>query len=175
MPDNIFDTIIEKLKTEARNSWTDPAIIGEERAQHLEGLIRQRIPQYAKALGLTEAEVLLAMENKRTWAALNYYEKYLQPIDRIRVFDSQDSFFSEFPSGKYRCPSCGGISSDPYECDTGIIIKNISTGAETPCNWKAYGLFGTMGKGLSVLLKKEFIEHPHASEIFLPIELESTQ
>jgi hypothetical protein len=37
------------------------------------------------------------------------------------------------------------------------------------CDWKAYGLFGTLGKGISVFVKKEI----RIETIFMPVSWEA--
>ncbi len=69
--------------------------------------------------------------------------------------------FDACPSRKFRCPSCGGLSSNPYECN-----------ASKECDWKSYGFFRTMGKGVRIAIKEGFIENPQIHEIFMPLEFE---
>jgi hypothetical protein len=40
-----------------------------------------------------------------------------------------------------------------------------------PCDWKAYGLFGTLGKGLRVMLVEGWLDNPRVHEIFMPVAL----
>jgi len=62
-------------------------------------------------------------------------------------------------TGKYICPNCEKESTDPYEC------------SQEKCDWKVYGLFGDLGKGIKVIIKDKFLEHPVPMRIFKPVEL----
>ena len=72
-------------------------------------------------------------------------------------------------TSQYRCPACKGISTDPYECNSGIVLKNIKDGEDRPCNWKVYGLF-RIG-GVTLFLKDKML----CNMIFKPIAWETKQ
>lgn len=153
----------EKLLNEARNSWRGS--IGETRALALGTFLDTMLSSYSKVLGLTGEEILMAIEGSRTYSAINYYQEANFPnLDGVLVLDGIEDFKKRYPTGKYRCPSCNGESTNPYECNSGIKV------GEKICDWKSYGLFGTLGKGLRVVLKNEFLKHPKVEEIFEPIE-----
>ena len=66
-----------------------------------------------------------------------------------------DAVFCEICGKKIpRCPSCGKVTADPYECKA--------------CGWKVYGLFGDMGKGVFVYVKDKL----KGDNIFMPISWE---
>lgn len=50
--------------------------------------------------------------------------------------------------------ACNGISVSPYEC--------------SPCDWKVYGLFRDLGKGVYVFVK----EHVRGELLFMPLAWE---
>ena len=80
-------------------------------------------------------------------------------MENVHVFDTLEDYKKAFPSGKYICPKCEKESTDPYEC------------SQEKCDWKVYGLFGDLGKGIKVIVKDKFLEHPVPMNIFKPIEL----
>lgn len=162
-----FEAIIETLKQQARDGWKGPT--GEERAAELDTFIRDVVTEYAAAVEMPELNVLAYIEEKRDHSAVNYYQRANFPhLDKVRVFATVPDFRAATPSGKFRCPSCEGISGDPYGCDTGNVRKDGSV-----CNWKSYGFFGTAGKGASILIKDHFEQHPAPIEIFMPLEFEA--
>ena len=153
---------------QARNSWDGE--IGKQRAKDVKKLILEVAENYSKILGFSKVEVIEAIEEKRTYSAINYYQKANFPKldDSIAVYENQKELHEKTePQKGFRCPSCGGVSEDPYACDTGL-----KTSDNKVCNWKACGLFGTMGKGFRFTVKDMFLENPRVEEIFMPIHLE---
>lgn len=164
-----MEAIIETLKQQARASW--PGATGEERAVRLEVFLRKMLAGYSAVLGVDQRELLEQLERRRNYSAVNYYQEANFPaLDGVHVFEDLQEFRERFPSGKYRCPACGGISNSPYECDTGMKIGSGQK-AEV-CDWKSYGLFRTLGKGMRIAFRKDFLQHPLVEEIFLPLEAE---
>lgn len=156
---------LEAIKQMGRDSWDGET--GERRAESMEKLLTRVLPEYAAALDLSQDEVLAALERNRSYSAINYYQDAkLPPISEIPVHATLADFKALIPSRKFRCPSCHGISTDPYECDSGVIRDS------SPCNWKAYGLFGTLGRGYRCVVKETFLEHPVVHEVFMPVEFE---
>jgi hypothetical protein len=134
---------------EAKLKWT------VERAQH-----------YGEVLGIDPAEILNAWEKGRDYWYMNYYQDAKQPkidAEHVRVFDTVDQLKDSIAGPRFRCPACGGISSDAYTCDSG----NERDGK--PCDWKAYGLFGTLGKGSFVYVKEKLA----GQSIFMPVAWEA--
>ncbi|MDO8728535.1 MAG: hypothetical protein Q7K26_01440 [bacterium] len=157
---------LNKLADQARNSW--PGAVGEGRANDLLMFITKTLCEYSRILGQSEPDILMAIEAKRDYSASNYYQEANFPsLESVVLFDDIEAFKKRYPSGKYRCPSCSGESTNPYECNA------VSSTKKDPCNWKSYGLFGTLGKGLRVALKNEFLSRPKIDEIFSPIEVVS--
>lgn len=165
-----MELTIENLKQQARASW--PGQTGEERAIRLEAFLRKMLGGYSAVLGISQADLLVAFEKRRSYSAINYYQEANFPdLSGVVLLESLDEFKRLYPSGKYRCPACDGESSNPYECDTGLPVGK---GKEShACDWKAYGLFGTMGKGLRVAFRNGFLEHGGIEEIFMPVEVVS--
>ncbi len=161
-----MEEIINKLKQKARDSWGGKT--GEDRAEALEKFLRKTLAQYSEILNLPQEAILKAIESRRTYSAINYYQEANFPdLKGVRLFDTLEDFTKAFPSRKFRCPSCKGISTNPYTCNSG---KEMTKGKI--CDWKSWGLFGTMGKGLWFTIKKSFLEKPFIGEIFMPIEEE---
>jgi hypothetical protein len=159
--------IINKIAKECADSW--PGKEGQQRVNRVQALLDRVLPEYAAALDMTPDAVLAAIESRRDYSAINFYQEANFPkLGDVRVFESPNAFKSAFPSGKYVCPSCEGHSTDPYECDTGTVRDGKA------CNWKSYGLFGTMGKGLRAVVKSTFLESPRVHEIFMPVEATAT-
>ena len=86
-----------------------------------------------------------------------YCDKYKWVIDRaksVRVFDTMDAYRKALDGKKFRCPSCGKESADPYNCKA--------------CGWAVYELLGDLGKGVFVYVKEKL----HGDNIFMPIAWE---
>ena len=114
---------------------------------------------YEEKTDIPYLEVLKSWEENRSYWFLNYYQECNQPKikdGQVRVFDTKDVFFGSLADKGFRCPSCGAISKDPYKCS---------------CGWCSYGLLGTMGKGVTVLVKDGII----MSHIFMPIAWEEAK
>lgn len=161
-----MEATIELLKQQARDSWTGQT--GEERAIRLEAFLRKTLESYSAVLGIPQADLLTAFEKRRDYSAINYYQQANFPdLAGVTILENLAEFKRLYPSGKYRCPACGGESTNPYECNTGL---RVGTGKKaSPCDWKAYGLFGTAGKGMRICFREGFLEHGKIEEIFMPI------
>lgn len=157
------ETIRNQIDQQCRDSWHGP--IGEERAARVRELLDSILPEYSAALGMSEDEVLIAIESKRDYNAVGYYQEANFPkLGEVVVFNTPVDFKATFPSGKYVCPSCHGHSTDPYQCNAG------TKQSDGVCKWKSYGLLGTMGKGLRAVVKSTFLDAPKVHEIFMPVE-----
>jgi hypothetical protein len=156
---------IDKIKKEAAGGWGGEH--GQRLADEVEAFILKLLPEYAVALGLSQEAVLEAIETKRDYWAPNYYQAANFPsLKDVRVFETQVELRAAIPSMKFRCPHCGGISTDPYDCNSGIEVGGKR------CDWKTYGLFRTLGKGFRFTIKEGFLERPRVDEIFMPVEME---
>ncbi|UDM18871.1 hypothetical protein [Vogesella sp. XCS3] len=162
-----MEQMIEQLKQQARDSW--PGATGEERAAKIEDFLLKMLAEYSAVLNVPKADLLTAFEKNRTCTAINYYQEANFPsLDGVNVLENLAEFQKRYPSREYRCPSCGGKSNNPYECDSGLNRTNGEA-----CNWKSYGLFGTMGKGMRLTFREGFVDRPKVDEIFMPIEAEA--
>ena len=132
------------------------------------GWALERANHYAEVTGLRADDILTAWECKRNYSMLNYYQEANMPLlknGKIRVFDAKDDLLAS-AGNKFRCPYCHGITENPYECDSGKIMKN-----KQPCDWKSYGLFRCLGKGAIVFMKDTMQIH----EFFMPLAWEEEQ
>jgi len=122
-----------------------------------------RANHYAEKTGLNSCDILNHWEQYRDYWYMNYYQDCNQPLmgEKVLVFDTVAQI-QEMAKQGFRCPSCNGISKSPSNCDTGIKIK------KAVCDWKAYGLFRTMGKGVHIFCKENFV----LMEVFMPVAYE---
>lgn len=159
---------LEAIKQKGRDSW--PGEEGDRRAASIEKVLARVLPEYAKALDLSQDDILAALERRRDYSAINYYQDArLPPIAGVPVYETTEAFTATIPSRKFRCPACDGISTNPNACNSGAETK------DGVCDWKSYGLFGTLGKGYRVVVKATFLEHPVVHEIFMPVEFEKRE
>lgn len=162
--DNSTKEIIEKLKQEARDSWSGS--IGEERATELETYLMKKLEEYSEKLNIPQVEILKAWEINRNYSAINYYQECNQPdirTDNTKVFDTVEEMIKSLGDNKFRCPRCGQISTNPYKCDSGFKIDKGKI-----CDWNVRGLFGDLGKGIFVYCKDKLV----GETIFMPISWE---
>lgn len=160
-----MEQIIEHLKQQARESWSGRT--GEERAENLEKYLRSKLKEYSKALGISQEEILKSWEEDRSYSTINYYQECNQPSiknDKTKVFETVEDMLKAIGKREFRCPSCGGISSSPYECNSGLEMAKGKI-----CDWKVYGLFGDLGKGVFVYCKDKL----KGETIFMPIAWEN--
>lgn len=155
---------IEKLKGLARDSWSGET--GERRAVELENYLRNKLEEYSSVLRIPQEEILKSWEEDRTYSAINYYQEANQPAlksEDVKVFDSLKDLTESLSEHKFRCPSCNGVSTNPYECNSG---EKMSIGII--CDWKIYGLFGDLGKGVYIYVKDKL----KGENIFMPLSWE---
>lgn len=120
---------------------------------------------YAVKTGLTPEAILDAWEGKRTYWYMNYYQPANQPSiesDNVRVFETVDDLLASIGKTGFRCPNCEAVSKSPYTCDSGVKAHG------KVCDWKVYGLFGHMGKGVSVFVKEKLA----IEQLFMPVAWE---
>lgn len=125
-----------------------------------------RAQHYADKTGLEQSVILDAWEKNRDYWYMNYYQDANQPEitnNFVRVFETKEDLKESVGTTGFRCPMCGGVSKSPYTCDTGLEMSEGKI-----CDWKSYGLFGTMGKGVFVFVKSEV----YGTAIFKPVAWE---
>ena len=126
-----------------------------------------RAKQYADKTGLNWEDILNKWEEDRDYWYMNYYQECNQPSmtgSTVKIFDSLEDLRKSIGNRGFRCPCCGGVSTSPYECNSGIKRSD-----GTICNWKSYGLFKTLGKGASVFVKDQL----HGETFFMPVAWEA--
>lgn len=124
-----------------------------------------RAKHYGEKLGLNWENVLASWEADREYWYMNYYQNCNQPEikgDSVRIFETVEEMLQSIGEKKFRCPACGGVSTSPYECNSGIYSH------EEICDWKVYGLFGDLGKGVFVYCKDKL----KGETIFKPLAWE---
>lgn len=129
--------------------------------------IIDRAAHYAEKTGLTVEEILNAWESDRSYWYMNYYQEANQPEIKegaVRVFETVDDLRSSIGNDGFVCPHCKGVSRSPTKCDSGINLK-LMNGGRGPCDWKSYGLFGTLGQGVYVFCKDKV----SGQNIFMPV------
>jgi hypothetical protein len=129
--------------------------------------VTDRAENYAEKTGLAAEDILNTWEKNRNYWYMNYYQDANQPLlqgDKIRVFETEYDLRDSVNKDGFRCPACNGISKDPYECNSG---QEISKGKI--CDWKVYGLFSDLGKGVYIFVKEKM----YGQTIFMPIAWES--
>jgi hypothetical protein len=122
-----------------------------------------RAMHYAQKTGIPVDEILNAWEGNRDYWYMNYYQDSNQPKiedGEVRVVEDREAFLTEVGNAGYRCPLCGGVSSDPQTCNSG---KEVEPGKI--CDWKSYGL---LKSGVPVVMKVPFA----ICQIFKPIAWE---
>jgi hypothetical protein len=134
--------------------------------------VLDRAAHYAEKTGLDAADILDAWEKGRTYWYMNYYQDAEQPLiegDGVRLFETKDDLKAALGDApRFRCPACNGASKNPYECDSGIVGKTLTGGKNKPCDWKVYGLFSDLGKGVYIFVKSEMC----GQRIFNPVAWE---
>jgi hypothetical protein len=131
--------------------------------------VLDRARHYAEKTGLHAEDILNAWEKDRDYWYMNFYQDINQPEiegDRVKVYDTIDEMKKSIGKPEFRCPACSGISKDPYVCDSG---KKMESGKV--CDWKVFGLFGDLGKGVYVFVKSEM----RGNGIFNPVAWEAAR
>ncbi len=165
-----MEDTIEALKQHVRETRSGET--GERLAQELEAFLRELLAEYSAALGVGQAELLAAFEKNRKYRATSFYRRTNFPrLENLTLLANMREFRKRYPSGCFRCPACGGISSNPVQCNSGL--ERGAGDARHRCDYKSYWPEHA-GKGMRVLFREEFIEKPVVFEIFMPIEVEGT-
>ena len=150
---------LSSLKIAIQRDIEDNSIHSDRLDNHLQWIL-DRATHYAEKLGTTQEKILEAWETNRTYWHLNYYQESNQPLitdNQVKIYENKAEFISAIGNEGFRCPSCHKISKDPQEC------------TQDGCDWKSYGLFGTLGAGIKIIFK----DNPYPIEIFKPIYLET--
>jgi len=133
--------------------------------------IMEIVEHYAKHLELDAVSVFNALESSRTYWYANYYQwaKLPKLEGDVYVYETEKEMLDAVqPARGFRCPACKAVTPDSTECHSQVVKDG------RVCNWKAYGLFGTMGEGVQILVKEDWMENPMVHSIFKPIALEES-
>lgn len=126
-----------------------------------------RARHYEDKTGVDAGDILTAWEDQRNYWYMNYYQDANQPLIKdgsLRVFNTTRDMMKSIGKPEFRCPSCNGISSSPYACDSGIVDNG------SVCDWKVYGLFRDLGRGVTVFVKGVML----IERIFMPVAWEES-
>ncbi len=149
-----MEDTIEALKQQVRASWSGEA--GERGAQELEASLREILAEYSTALGIGQPELLAAFEKSRRHQAAGYYRRTNFPsLESVTLLPNMREFKKRYPSGRFRCPACGGISTHPAQCNSG---RETGEGdARGPCDGKSPRPEHA-GRGMRVVFRAGFLE-----------------
>lgn len=121
-----------------------------------------RAKHYSHYLDVPVETIIEKWENNRNYWYVNYYQDSNFPkLTRydVKVFETTAELKHYIETHKYRCSRCGGITTNPLACNSGVMV-----GPGKKCNWLTYGLF--RADGIFVVDKEEC----HPVLIFKPIE-----
>lgn len=140
---------------------------GKEYSEKLEWVIA-RAQHYATATGLDAAAILDVWEQRRSYWYMNYYQDCNFPMigPGVRIFETSNALEDSIGVAGFRCPACGGISKNAYECNAGGYL-----GPGKVCDWKVYGLFKDLGKGVFIFVKEKM----YGQKIFMPVAWETKE
>lgn len=160
---------LEDVLQACRDSWSGAE--GENRAKIVNALIDRVCKEYGQAFGMTEQEVFDIIESQRDYCAVNYYQEAKFPkLTDCKVYQTNADVRAALTPHEFYCPLCKQASSDPQTCNTGALLPDGK-----PCDWKSYGLFGTMGTGLRFVCVEDFkAGNGRVHEIFMPMKMLSS-
>lgn len=160
----LIDGLIEEILLKEEKVW------GRDRLTPMAKFIKVRFTEYAERLSLPVDRLIQSAEKNRGYSAINYYQEAVFPriTDKIKIFETSEELRAVVGNEGFRCPACNGVSKDAYECDTGLPMKTRSG----RCDWKSYGLFGTLGRGFTCIVREHFAEKPIPHHSFMPIAME---
>lgn len=127
--------------------------------------IKAKAKEYGAFLNVDWLDIIESWESKRSYWYMNYYQEMNQPNlnnNSIWVFDTISDLNNSIKNKQFRCPHCKGITTDAYECNSGIQVNNKI------CDWKVYGLFRDLGKGSYIFIKEKL----QGQRIFMPVDWE---
>lgn len=129
--------------------------------------IIDRAKHYADKTGLNWEDILDSWEDNCNYWYMNYYQDCNQPEikgDKVSVFETVEEMIKAIGEKQFRCPSCGGISTSPYKCNTGLEMSKGKI-----CDWNVKGLFQDLGKGIFIYCKDKLA----GETIFMPVSWEN--
>ncbi|ODN41505.1 hypothetical protein [Piscirickettsia litoralis] len=139
------NTALEKKVRE----MTDKVDGWDDRVEVFVETILSICEHYAEYFKLDPVTVFEALEKNRDYSYPNYYQEGNFPKldESVLVFQDEEETRAKFePEKGFICPVC---------------------------DWKSYGLFKTLGKGLRFTIAKDWLERPFVDECFMPVALAS--
>lgn len=150
--------IFNKIAVEIYNGWAGRT--GRERIIEKAKFIASILPEYSKMYSKNYVETLEIIAEARNVNYTNWFQNGNIPqVKDVLVYKNVEDFKAKHPEGKFICPKCEGESTNAYTCDC------------KGCDWKVYGLFGDLGKGVNIFLSDNIKENPVPQNIFKPINL----
>ena len=89
-----------------------------------------RAKHYQDKTGIDWRDILKGWEEQRTYWYENFYQEGNQPeikTDNVIVVKNREEFFNKYPSKKFVCPYCKGITTDPNSCNSGVKVKLLKS------------------------------------------------
>lgn len=129
--------------------------------------IIQRSKQWAGVLNIPYYEIIDKWLAKCNYSMVNYFQDCNQPEldENTRIFETLDDFSKSTGGDGFRCPHCGEMSTDFTDCTSTLKVNGKL------CDWKSYGFFGCLGKGVFIFIKETFAY----ATIFMPIAWEANK
>lgn len=144
-----------------------------ERVKGFQKTIADICTHYGEFFNVEPVKIFKALEKSRDYTYANFYQwiKFPRLDDgKVMIFETTADLNDKIQFEKrFRCPNCYGISRSPYTCNSGKIVTGKT------CDWKAHGLFKTMGRGLLLIVKSRWMEKPGVHECFMPIAFEGKE
>lgn len=136
-----FNRGCKDYNEDCRQCLIDYAENGKECSQKCEYCqkfrwIIDKAKHYEEKLGIPWKEIIQSWEEYRRYWYMNYYQECNQPkieSNDVFVFESAEEMREKIGT-EFICPCCKGISTNPYECNSGVKV-----GKNKVCDWKAYG------------------------------------
>lgn len=160
-----------KRLREAVDRDTAKSMLGRYQAKF--DWIIERVKHYSEVTNVDPVALLDAWERGRSYWYMNYYQESEQPkLDgkNVRVFDTEEDLFESVGDVGFRCPNCRGVTKNPYECESGVLIQLVGgkPGKRERCSWKVYGLFSGVGKRATIFIRSKY----RVESIFMPVSWE---
>lgn len=134
--------------------------------------IIDRAKHYAEKTGLNWTDILDSWEERCNYWYVNYYQDCNQPKiegNKVKVFDTVKDLHEAIKEKQFRCPCCGGVSTSPYKCNSGLEIEKATKRKPAKiCDWNVNGLFTDLGKGIYVFCKDKL----RGETFFMPLAWE---
>ena len=167
---NKEQSVLEKLEKELETQYESWEF---DRMQPTKTFILERSKQWSEILGIPYYEIIDKWLDMCNYSMINYFQNANQPklSKDTHIFETMEDFKNSVGDKGFRCPYCKGVSSDLWNCNSGVKLKLINRKGKEKCNWTAGGFLGTMGKGVFVFIKETFAY----GTIFMPIAWEKEE